>query len=388
MQFSVRYLDARGEPRVLQVEASSPQEARLRCRIPERRILDVKEKSFWRFLQKLETGTPGMKNQAIFLQNLSSALAAGKPIRESIESLIKNSKWIKVKQERLDQCEDLSDFLRLLNFDKNSILLAETAQRSGQYTQALRRASRYLIEKEQIGSEVDKELRMGYVYLVCGFAFITMLPFFMSYAIEEIRQAVGAEFQGNEVTALLLGWHSILNSYWPVLVITAIAGFVYWEKLFVLLKNMPLMATYYYKKLLDRSQRFINAYELLHESGIVDTQALLAILEASEGEDRIVFQRIYARLAGAQDLATAFTEEDWPMALNDVMKVIPVVTLEEKQLMLSAVKETIHIEHVHVSRVLAGVVSKAGFFMMLLAVIASAIGFYVPLANMASSFGG
>ena len=387
MQFTIRYLDARGERTSLRVEATSSQEARFASRIPERRIIDVREDRFWRWLQKLETGSPGMKNQAIFLQNLSSALSAGRPVRDSIESLVKQSKWIKVKQERLDRCDDLADFLRLLNFDKNSILLAETATRSGQYTQALRRASRYLIEKEQVGSEVDKELRVGFVYFICGLIFISALPFFMDYAIGEIKTAVGAKFTGNEITTVLLVWHEFLNVAWPYLIMVVPVLLYFKDIVLAWSKNLPLFSTYHYKKVLDRSQRFLNAYELLHEAGIVDSQALLAILEASEGEDRVVFQRIYARLAGAEDLATAFMQEEWPMALNDVMAVIPSVTSEEKKLMLSAVKETIHIEHVHITRVLAGVVSKAGFMMMLLAVLAAAIGFYVPLANMASSFG-
>lgn len=387
MQFTIRYLDARGESTSLRIEASDAREARLRSRIPERRIIDVREDLLWRWIVRLQTGTPGMKNQAIFLQNLSSALAAGRPVRESIEQLINSSKWIKVKQEKLDQCDDLADFLRLLQFDRNSILLAETATRSGRYAQALRRASRYLIEKEQVGSEVEKEFRMGIVYFVCGLLFITLLPFFMNYAIEEIRTAVGSRFEGNELTQLMLLWHEFLCQGWPVLLVVVPLLVFFRSLLLVWLKTFPLFSTYHYKTILDRSSRFINAYELLHEAGIVDTQALLAILEASEGEDRAVYQRIYARLAGAQDLSHAFTQEDWPVALSDVMRVIPSVTGHEKKLMLSAVKETIHIEHVHITRVLARLVSKFGFLMMLGAVLIAAIGFYVPLANMASNFG-
>lgn len=386
MHYRIRYLDARGERASLQLEAMSAQHARLQSRIPERRIIDVREDRLWRWLRQLENKTPGMKNQAVFLQNLSSALAAGRPVRESVQALVRNSQWLRVKQEHLDQCEDLADFLRLLRFDRNSILLAETAQRSGQYAQALRRASRYLIDKEQVGAEVEKELRLGIVYFISGLLFITFLPFFMNYAIEEIKNAVGAHFAGNHVTTIMLGWHYFLSKGWPFLIAFAVLCIYGRRLVFAWLKGLPLFETYHYKVILDRAQRFINAYELLHESGIVDTQALLAILEASSGEDRLVFQRIYARLAGAQDLSSAFTAEEWPMALSDVMRVMPSVQGEEKKLMLTAVKETIHIEHLHICRVLAGVVSKAGFLMMLLAVITAAVGFYVPLANMASSF--
>ena len=127
---------------------------------------------------------------------------------------------------------------------------------------------------------------------------------------------------------------------------------------------------------------YVKAIEKVVQDSVKSDQLLLL-----SREDRVVFQRIYARLAGAEDLASAFQQEEWPMALSDVMSVIPQVTQDEKRMMISAVKDTIHIEHVHISRVLANAVSKAGFLMMLTAVIVAAVGFYVPLANMASNFG-
>jgi len=385
--FIIVYLNGQGETSRLRVQSLNVQTARLNSRIPERRIVSVRPDILWSLRQFVDKGTPGMKNQAIFLQNLSSALATQKTIRESVSTLVKNSSWLNIKQEKLDQCEELADFLRLLRFDKNSILLAETAQRTGQYSQALRRASRYLIEQEQVGAEVQKELRMGYVYLVCGLLFLIFLPFFMNYAIAEIRGAVGAQFNGNQVTQCILLWHQIIQVIWPFcLVLVPIIIWFRWS-LLLYMKRVPFFVTVYYKRILDRAMRFLSAYELLHEAGVVDSQAIVSLLQASDGDERALYQRIYARLASSQDLAGAFTQEDWPMVLQDLMRAMPHVNFEEKQKMMISVKETLYIEHLHITRVLAAFVSKAGFLMMLCAVIAAAIGFYVPLANMASNFG-
>jgi len=128
--FIIVYLNGQGETSRLRVQSLNVQTARLNSRIPERRIVSVRPDILWSLRQFVDKGTPGMKNQAIFLQNLSSALATQKTIRESVSTLVKNSSWLNIKQEKLDQCEELADFLRLLRFDKNSILLAETAQRT------------------------------------------------------------------------------------------------------------------------------------------------------------------------------------------------------------------------------------------------------------------
>lgn len=387
MHFIISYLDSRGHYNRLRVNAKSVQQARLECRIPERRLLAVREDRIGAWLLRWETGVPGMQNQAIFLQNLSSSLAAGRPIGEAVRQLVKQSKWLKVKPERLNQCQELADYLRLFNFDRNTILLAQTGQRTGQYAMALERAAQYLLDRERLGAEVQKDLHIGTVYLICGLIFLTGLPFFMEYAIGEIRQAVGSEFQGNVVTKAVLFWQQLIVHSWPLWLVAALVFWRYGPVLVRVLKHAPGIGLMYYHRLLDRAHRFINAYELLHGAGIVDSQALLALLEAADAEDRKVYQRIYARLANSEDLAVAFNHEDWPLALRDVMAVLPDIAFEEKLKVIKAVKTTISVEYMHVSRALASRLARSGFLLMLVSVIASAIGFYVPLANMATALG-
>jgi len=387
MLYLIRYLDSRGEPSTIKLDAGSRQEARLVCRIPERRIMNVREDILGRIAQNLESGVPGLKNQAIFLQNLSSAFATGKPVKEATLDLIQQSSWLRIKQERLDQCEELADFLRLLRFDQNSILLAETAKRTGQYALALRKASRYLIDKERVGSEVAKEVRMGLVYIILGFVFFTVMPFFLDYAIAEISAAVGSHFTGNKVTRLLVFWGQFMKNGWPIIVILMPVIYYFRELIALSLRCLPLFSTIHYKKVLDRSFRFLSAYDILNEAEIVDSKAILALLEASDGEDRAVFRRIYARLVDSENLASAFSQEDWPMVVREAVAHFGQVNAQQKRMIIETVKETVEIENLHIARSLAQSLSRIGFCMMLLAVIGAAIGFYVPLANMASSFG-
>ena len=381
MIYLVHYLDSKGELSNIRVEAESREEARLFSRIPERRIETVREDLVGRLSQALTPPGPPSKSQAVFMQTLSSSLSTGKTVKSALNGLLKEVEWLKFDKDKFDQCEELADYLRLFRFDDNAILLAQTATKTGKYVEALRKASRYLLDQEKIKSEVSTELKMGITYIVIGTLFFIMVPLFIGSSLEGIQSGAATMFKPNSVTTILIAWGGIITAYWFVPIVAL--PVVFWYRVIVwrLLRGLPLLRIVHQKNRMDRSVRFVGSYSMLNEVGIVDSDAILAIMQASRGEDAEVYKRMYAQLATSETLGSTFDAQDWPVAVRETMGVFGEVDESEKVKILATLMETLHMEHLHLSRSISKSLSRIGFVMMVSCVLAAIIGFYLPIVG-------
>lgn len=385
MIYLVQYLDSKGEMASLRIDADSREDARILSKIPERRIQSVREDLVGRLVQLIEPSGPPTKNQAVFMQTLSSSLSTGKTVKQAIASLLDETDWIQAKSEELADCEELADFLRLFRFDKSAILLAETATKTGKYVEALQKSSRYLLDQELAKSQVAAELKAGITYITLGILFFTIVPVIVGSNLSSMRDSGSIMFQPNEVTTLLIHWGAMIENYWYLVPLTLPLALWYRSDIWRLLKHLPFLRIFNYKQVMDRAVRFIGAYSMLHEAGLVDSEAILAIMNSSKGEDKTVLKQMYAELASSQDLGKTFNKQDWPLALRETMGVFGEVEEQEQNKILSALLEALHIEHLHYTRQVAKLLSRLGFILMVSCVIAAVIGFYLPIIAGASS---
>ena len=385
MIYLVNYLDARGELASIKVEANSKEEARWASRIPERRILAVKEDILGRISASITKPGPDAKNQAVFMQTISSALASGRTVHQAIGSALSNSSWLKVKKDKLEACENLADYLALFNFNGFAILMARAAEKSGRFSGALRESSKYLLQKEKIKSEVSTELRTGIIYIILGLAFFILVPLVIGDTLSSMINSANAMIVPNEFTHIMLGLGWFFKTYGPyILGALAIALFnrrIVWG----VIKYWPFFNLFERKKVLDRGTQFLNAYKLLREVGFTDSEIIYEMLNASTGRDRDIYQKIYAKLASSEDMASAFDDDDWDAALRDGVGVLAEVDDEQQQYILSALLETAHMQNVNAARSVSKALARIGFMLMVLSVISAILGFYLPLAGAASN---
>ncbi len=386
MIYVVNYLDSRGELASLKVEASNKEEARWNSKIPERRITAVREDIVGRLATVLESSAPDAKNQAVFMQTLSSALASGRTVHQGISTLLKSSQWLKPKQEKLDNCESLSDYLRAFHFDKFSILMARAAEKNGRYSEALREASKYLLNREKISTDVSAELRLGITYIVLGLAFFILVPLFIGETIQSMMDGA-MHLKPNNFTLALVGLGDLLRNYGYAPFILLPFLVFYRKILWRLVKGLPFFSLFHQKRLLDRGTQFLSIYRMLRQSGFVDTEIIYELLSSSKGENRDIYGRIYARLASSEGLADALDEEDWDPTIRDGMSVISEVDDSEQARILEAMESTMQLQNIHASRRVSKALSRVGFILMLASVLAAVLGFYLPLAGAASGGG-
>ncbi len=386
MIYVVNYLDSRGEPSSLKVEAGTKEEARWNSKIPERRITAVREDFVGRLAAAVEFSAPDAKNQAVFMQTLSSALASGRTVNQGVNALLDTSKWLSPKQENLDACESLSDYLKLFHFDGFSILMARAAEKNGRFSEALRESSKYLLNKEKIRTEVSSELRLGITYIVLGLAFFIIIPLFLG---DTIRDMMGGalNLKPNNFTLVLLGLGDIIKNYGFLVAIIAPLILIYRKICWRLVKGLPFFSLFHNKRLLDRGTQFLSVYRMLRKSGFVDTDIIYELLASAKGEARDIYGRIYAHLASSEDLSTAFDEEDWDPTIRDGMSVISQVDDEEQAHILEAMEATMQLQNIHAARRVSKALSRIGFSLMVASVLAAVLGFYLPLAGSASGGG-
>lgn len=385
MLYVVSYLDAKGDQASLKVEAASKEEARWMSRIPERRILSVHEDFIGRLAFVIEPPGPDVKNQAVFLQSLSSSLSTGKTATQSIQQLLERSKWIKYKKDKLDVCETLVDYLILFRFNAFAVLMARAAEKTGQFSESLRTAARFLIDREKIRSEVSSEFRTGVVYIITGLAFFFCVPAFLSSSLDTLMNGHSKVIKPNNFTNMLMFFGEFTKAWWWTLPLGAMLILLYRTHVWRILKHIPLFSLLEHKAKLDRSVEFLSVYEMLHKAGFVDADIVLEMIQATRGPRKGVYQRIYAHLAKSEDLSRALDEEDWDQTIRDGMSVLHEIDEIQQQHVITAMKETLHLQNVHVARQISRVLSRTGFVLMMFAAVSAVLGFYLPLAGAAGN---
>ncbi|MAR92506.1 MAG: hypothetical protein CML06_16740 [Pseudomonadales bacterium] len=386
MQYVVQYLDAKGESASIKVEAGSREEARWHSRIPERRILAVREDVLGQIAFAFEPPGPDQKNQALFMQSLSSSLSSGKTVKQSVEQLIRKNRWLKTKPDKLDQCESLADYLALFRFDHFATLMARAAEKAGDYSHALRQSAQYLLSREKIRSEVSSELKNGLLYIFLGGGFFFVVPAFLNNSLQSLMGMSSNGFvKPNQFTLTLMALGQFTKDYAWFLPLLFLVVFFYRKPLWNLVKRLPLFNLIELKRIQERSTEFVAVYEMLQSAGYVDSEIVAEAMQATRGEKRAVYQRVYAHLAKSEMLADALDAEDWDESLIDAMQVFNEVDADQQQFILASVKDTLHLKSVHTSRQISKYLSRIGFALMILAATVAVLGFYLPLAGAASN---
>lgn len=389
MQYVVQYLDSKGEPASIKVEANTREEARWNSRIPERRIVSVREDMLGQIAFALEPPGPDRKNQALFMQSLSSSLASGKTVKASIDHLIEKNRWIKTKPEKLDTCESLADYMDIFRFDHFAVLMARAAEKAGDFSSALRQSAQYLLNREKIKSDVSSELKTGIVYIIVGLAFFFVVPAFLDHSLQQLMgDGANGFVKPNRFTHILMGMGQFTKSYGWSIPVLAIIGFLYRRPVWAVLKRLPLFNLIEKKAIEERSIEFISVYQMLQSAGYVDSEIVAELMQSTRGNLRGVYQRVYAHLAKSEELSSALKDDEWDDALIEAMQVFNEVDEQQQNYILDAVKETLNLKNVHTSRQISVFLSRVGFVLMVLAAVVAVLGFYLPLAGAASNVGG
>ena len=385
MNYIVLYLDAKGDQASIKVEANTKEEARWISRIPERRIVSVREDMVGRLAFAFERPGPDRKNQALFMQSLSSSLSSGKTVKQGIEQLLKKNNWIKFKTEEYERCESLADFLALFRFDHFAVLMARAAEKAGEFTGALRKSAQFLLQREKVRSDVSAEIKTGIVYILVGLGFFFLVPAFLDNSLQTLMDNGNSFVKPNRFTNILMGMGQFTKSYGWTLVATLLIGFFYRDYVWSFLKKLPFFRLIEARMVQDRSIEFASVYEMLQGAGYVDSEIIAELMQATQGELRRVYQRVYAHLAKSEELGTALTDDDWDDSLIEAMQVFNEVDAEQQAFILTAVKDTLYLKSVHTTRQISKFLSRVGFTMMIMAAVTAVLGFYLPLAGAAAN---
>ncbi len=381
MIYLIHYIDSRGYSAHLRLEADSKEEARWLCRIPERRIESVNEDYIGRIKLLFESPPPDLKDQAIFLQTLGSAIASGKTAKNAILNLVGLSSWLKKKNFNFEKCQTIADFIKEMRFDLTTVLLLESAEKTGKHVEALKKASYFLIDKQKISAETDSQLKAGIFYLVFGLLFLLVAPTILGKTLMDLVSSLGGKFKPNIVTSILIVWGDLIRAYYWVPFIFIPVFLKFKKESWSLLQKMPVFSLLQRKTLLARGITFIMTYEMLHEAGFVDSDAIYLLMRSSRGETAKIYRSIYSHLATSRDMVTGFHKDEWPSTIIDSLSGFVDMDKTHGQFLMDTLKESLNLENVQVAKTIARKFANIGFFMMILSVLCAAVGFYLPLTG-------
>lgn len=381
MLYLISYVDYRGELASVRIEAGSKEEACWLSRIPNYRIESISEDYIGRIKSLFESPPPNLKKQAIFLQTLGSVIASGKTAKRGIVQLIEHSAFLKRKKFNFDHCHTVSDFLKEMKFDLTTVMLMDAAEKTGKHVETLKKASYFLIEKEKVSAETASQMRAGIFYLIFGLLFLILAPTFFGSSLMDLVASLGGKFKPNMVTSALILWGDFVRDYYWIPIILFPLFFKFKKELWSILKKIPLFSLIERKILLSRGITFVMTYEMLHEAGFVDSDAISLLMKTSRGECAKIYRSIYSHLATSRDLATGFHADEWPSSIVDALGGFLDMDKKHAAFLMDTLRESLSLENVQVAKEIARYFSTLGFLMMIISVLCAAIGFYLPLTG-------
>ena len=248
--FVVTYVNSKGTATQVDVEATSPVEAKRSLRLRGIRATEIRAKSKTsatassaanqlhqklRFskLNELLEAKPGIKDKAVFASKMAALVNAGVPIVRSIDLMASQQKMPLFKRAlqsvslEVNQGISLGEALRRWPkvFDKLSIAMVEAGEAGGVLDESLRRLAKLLEDNAKLQNQIKGAMGYPIAVLVIAVAVFLGMTIFLIPTFAEIFDSLGAELPW--FTQMMVDLSALLRSTFSLYLVLIVVVFVY-----------------------------------------------------------------------------------------------------------------------------------------------------------------
>ncbi|MCX5939960.1 MAG: type II secretion system F family protein [Cyanobium sp. LacPavin_0818_WC50_MAG_67_9] len=248
--FVVTYVNSKGTATQVDVEATSPVEAKRSLRLRGIRATEIRAKSKTsatassaanqlhqklRFskLNELLEAKPGIKDKAVFASKMAALVNAGVPIVRSIDLMASQQKMPLFKRAlqsvslEVNQGISLGEALRRWPkvFDKLSIAMVDAGEAGGVLDESLRRLAKLLEDNAKLQNQIKGAMGYPIAVLVIAVAVFLGMTIFLIPTFAEIFDSLGAELPW--FTQMMVDLSALLRSTFSLYLVLIVVVFVY-----------------------------------------------------------------------------------------------------------------------------------------------------------------
>ncbi len=383
--FKIVFLTNTGTKRSETVVARSSDEAVALLKIPRGRVLSAGPDHLSKFLTTLLRNRPNLYVQANILNLFSRMLASGQPPTQTFDMIVGGYSQFSKRMPEIKNAPKVSEKLRLMEFDSQVVLLAEVGERSGLLAEVLAGAADDMIEKQQIMSEMYKQLIPSAVIAGLSLLVFFVMPIFLIEPINDIKGERGIKMNTNVATDLMLAIGEGLPVYWihslvglALLIGTIKQWWPFAAKIwpFNLIEDFRRISTAY---------QFVSSFVPLFSRGVPITDAL-TILQRNGGiGQRRAIARIQTKVSQGAGLAQAFQDPFWHQTLRQAMFGFDQIRDVEKADLLVKIRPLLVQQMKRNVGFINAVFSSFGMILTVSVVLLSFFGMSVPLMSISAT---
>ena len=239
--FVVTYVNPKGKATQVDVEATSPVDAKRSLRLRGIRATEIRAKSKTtatgssaanqlhqklRFskLNELLEAKPGLKDKAVFASKMAALVNAGVPIVRSIDLMASQQKMPLFK--RALQSVSLEALRRWPKvFDKLSVAMVEAGEAGGVLDESLRRLAKLLEDNAKLQNQIKGAMGYPIAVLVIAVSVFLGMTIFLIPTFAEIFDSLGAELPW--FTQMMVDLSALLRSTFSLYLILIVVVFIY-----------------------------------------------------------------------------------------------------------------------------------------------------------------
>lgn len=383
MQFEISILEANGSVKKISIEASSKHEAIHKSGFSEDRVVSVRRDLFARIKNLINNKSPSLDTQAVFLQVLAGLISSGRPAIEAVNSLLKSmGKRVNLSKIDLHEQLEVSKILNELKFDESAIVLAQVGEESGRLADLLGVAAQNIMKRLSAGSEMRKGMAMGAVYFVVGIVMLTVFPLYIVPQMLRLINHPKSNFTSNAVTDVLIALYDVYTTMYPLFIIAAVVVFLFRSKIWLLIRNQPVISLVYDFQRTSRGLTFMQAFRPLYEAGVVTERAIQLLRDKASGEMYKIYDKMYQGIITGGDISSVLDTDDWPLVVRQGF--IGFAGLDHKQRVpvIDQLIESLNLDRLSISRSIGRVLNMMGLFTIMTGIYLVAQGFYMPIMSM------
>jgi len=248
--FVVTYVNPKGKATQVDVEATSPVDAKRSLRLRGIRATEIRAKSKTtatgssaanqlhqklRFskLNELLEAKPGIKDKAVFASKMAALVNAGVPIVRSIDLMASQQKMPLFKRAlqsvslEVNQGMSLGEALRRWPkvFDKLSVAMVEAGEAGGVLDESLRRLAKLLEDNAKLQNQIKGAMGYPIAVLVIAVSVFLGMTIFLIPTFAEIFEGLGAELPW--FTQMMVDLSALLRSTFSLYLILIAVVLIY-----------------------------------------------------------------------------------------------------------------------------------------------------------------
>ncbi|HIH7256770.1 TPA: type II secretion system F family protein [Pseudomonas aeruginosa] len=382
--YQLKYLGESGGVVSVGVEAETKEQAIAMSGIPESVIHSVAVDHLGGIKSALFDKKFPLVEQVLMLSAIASKISSGKTFGKAVQESV-NYKALKITFAQIDSCQTPKEYLSLLRFDETAVLLAEAGDKTGRLPDALNRASKAIAERLAAKKEFSALMKKAMVNACFGLGFIIGIPLWAGGTIHDFIHVQRLDLQLNSLSQLILLLHTVYTEYLYVLLGIVAGIYVFRARVWEMVRNLPGFSFLNERNKVRMGLEFVQTYQLLLSSGFTNPQSFKFMMQRSRGRAHALYQEAHARLVEGRELSDVFDNPEWPPLITQNLQGFDNQSPAGRDNVLSNMADALKAYYLRHSEKVAQMSSVIGFSMMLLTIMMFAIGFYLPIINLASA---